>query len=88
MLRHRGGGRWGVARPSKDMTAPPTFQEGFEDLGWEDIRLSIQWKAYCWRDEAERTMAEEHTDDLDSAEAFSMSVESARGLEPSESTVG
>src|SRR5262249_5715014 len=31
---------------------------------WDDIRFSVSWKAYCYADEAERRMVEEHTDDL------------------------
>jgi hypothetical protein len=31
---------------------------------WDDIRFSVSWKAYCYTDEAERRMVEEHTDDL------------------------
>src|SRR5262249_9666779 len=31
---------------------------------WDDIRFSVSWKAYCYADDAERRMVEEHTDDL------------------------
>ena len=31
---------------------------------WDDIRFSVSLKAYCYTDEAERRMVEEHTDDL------------------------
>jgi hypothetical protein len=31
---------------------------------WDDLRFSVSWKAYCYADEAERRMVEEHTDDL------------------------
>jgi hypothetical protein len=32
--------------------------------GWDDLRFSISWKAYCFSDEAERRLAREHGDDL------------------------
>jgi hypothetical protein len=31
---------------------------------WGQIRFSVSWKAYCYADEAEQRMVEEHTDDL------------------------
>jgi hypothetical protein len=31
---------------------------------WEEMRFSISWKAYCFRDEAEREVWREHGDDL------------------------
>jgi len=31
---------------------------------WDDLRLSISWKAWCFADEAELQMNEAHTDDL------------------------
>jgi len=38
-----------------------------EELGvttWDDMRYSVLWKAYCFKDEAERTVWRDHTDDL------------------------
>ncbi len=32
---------------------------------WQDMRFSISWKAYCFRDERERRAWREHADDLD-----------------------
>jgi hypothetical protein len=32
---------------------------------WDDLRFSVSWKAYCFRDDAERTAWRDHTDDLD-----------------------
>ena len=32
--------------------------------GWEQLRFSVSWKAYCFRDEAERDAWRAHTDDL------------------------
>ena len=31
---------------------------------WDDLRFSVSWKAYCFRDEAERRAVAEHADDL------------------------
>jgi hypothetical protein len=31
---------------------------------WSDLRFSVSWKAYCFRDEHERDAWREHTDDL------------------------
>ena len=33
--------------------------------GWDEIRFSISWKAYCFADEAERRAWREHRDDLE-----------------------
>jgi hypothetical protein len=30
----------------------------------DEVRFSVSWKAYCYRDEAERRLVEEHRDDL------------------------
>jgi hypothetical protein len=49
-----GGGRWHVEREGEVLAR----------YGWEDLRFSISWKAYCFADEAERRMAREHGDDL------------------------
>ena len=72
LLRHRGDGRWAVELPSGE------YLEGMEDMSWSDVRFSIQWKAYCWRDEAERQMAAEHTDDVDGETAFKTLLEEFR----------
>ncbi len=32
--------------------------------GWDDLRFSVSWKAYCFRDETEARMAREHTEDI------------------------
>lgn len=31
---------------------------------WDDVRFSVSWKAYCYADDVERRMVEQHTDDL------------------------
>jgi hypothetical protein len=50
-----GDGRWLV-------------RDGDEEVGryrWDDMRFSISWKAYCFRDEAERSTWRTHEKDLD-----------------------
>ena len=32
---------------------------------WQEVRFSVSWKAYCYRDEAERRLVDEQRDDLD-----------------------
>lgn len=54
-LRHVGDGRWTVGFPDATPVAEYT---------WDDLRFSVSWKAYCYADEAERRMVEEHADDL------------------------
>src|SRR5690606_4217033 len=34
---------------------------------WDELRLSISWKAWCFADEEEARINDEHTDDLDLA---------------------
>lgn len=31
---------------------------------WKDLRISLSWKAYCYKDEAERELVNSHRDDL------------------------
>src|SRR5262245_59727441 len=31
---------------------------------WPEVRFSVSWKAYCYQDEAERSLANDHRDDL------------------------
>ena len=50
-----GDGRWSI-RAGDEVVAR---------YGWNDIRFSISWKAYCFADEAERRAWREHSDDLD-----------------------
>lgn len=40
--------------------------EGAEPVAyrWDDLRFSVSWKAYCYRDETEARMAAEHAEDL------------------------
>jgi hypothetical protein len=53
-LEFAGDGRW-VVRSGTDIVA---------SYRWEEIRFSISWKAYCFRDETERRTWREHDDDL------------------------
>lgn len=39
-------------------------QEPRAAYAWEELRLSVSWKAYCFADEAERDAWEAHADDL------------------------
>lgn len=34
---------------------------------WSDLRFSVSWKAYCYRDAAEEESVRDHSDDLDRA---------------------
>jgi hypothetical protein len=53
-LRSEGDGTWCVFETDREL--------GHYD--WEELRLSISWKAYCYADEADRRRAESHADDL------------------------
>jgi hypothetical protein len=53
-LRFVGDGRW-------EVHGGPAGPIG---LGWEDLRFSVSWKAYCFADEDERRAWAEHVDDL------------------------
>lgn len=39
--------------------------EEIERYRWDDMRFSVSWKAYCFRDEAERDAWRDHSRDLD-----------------------
>lgn len=53
-LTHLGDRRWAVLDGEREVT-------GYR---WEELRFSVSWKAYCFRDEAERRKWFEHSDDL------------------------
>jgi hypothetical protein len=57
VLAHDGGGRWSL-RPERGS------EERLAELGWEDLRFSVSWKAYCFADEGERDAWSTHADDL------------------------
>jgi hypothetical protein len=50
-----GGGEWTVRSGESDPIVRYT---------WDDLRFSVSWKAYCFRDEAERDAWRDHADDL------------------------
>lgn len=54
-LDFEGDGRWSVH----------SGEETVASYGWDEIRFSISWKAYCFGDEAERRIWSEHADDLE-----------------------
>ncbi len=53
-LDFKGDGKWAVGGADGPVA----------NYGWEDLRFSISWKAYCYADNAERRTAEQHSDDL------------------------
>lgn len=54
-LRFAGGGRWEVMAPDGAVA---------QAYGWDELRFSVSWKAYCFADEAARTTWLDHADDL------------------------
>ena len=56
VLAHRGD-RW-VLHPGRGS------DEVLAGFGWDEIRFSVSWKAYCFADEAERDAWRTHDDDL------------------------
>ncbi len=46
--------------------------------GWDEVRLSIQWKANCYVDEAEEALVHSHADDLTQAQVIETLVEDLR----------
>lgn len=67
-LVHKGEGQWMVTN------GDGTALAGYDDLGWSDIRMSVQWKAYCFRDEEERRQWKDHTDDIAPAAALKLMI--------------
>ena len=60
------GQRARVRRPVAGCSAPrPGSAERLAVFGWDEIRFSVSWKAYCFADEAERDAWRSHEDDLD-----------------------
>ncbi len=53
-LTYRGERRWAVLDGEREVN----------DYRWDELRFSVSWKAYCFRDEAERTAWSAHHDDL------------------------
>jgi len=46
------------------MHHPGLFAAVIARYGWDEVRFSISWKAYCFADERERRAWREHGDDL------------------------
>jgi hypothetical protein len=67
-LRFLGERRWGVFDGDRQVVVHR----------WEELRFSISWKAYCFRDEAERRAWFEHSDDLDVGAVVDRLVEDLR----------
>src|SRR5207244_13642569 len=55
-LHHAGGERWEL-RDTYGTTVVASYVT-------DDLRYSVSWKAYCFRDEAERDAWAAHSDDL------------------------
>ena len=53
-LTFAGDGRWLLHGDAEEPVA----------YGWDDLRFSVSWKAYCFADEAERAAWADHADDL------------------------
>ena len=45
---------------------------------WDDLRLSVSWKAYCFPDEATRDAWHQHTDDLDVEQVLQALIDDLR----------
>ena len=55
MLDPAGDHAWTVHAPDAEPVAR---------YRWDELRFSVSWKAYCFRDEAERDTWRDHADDL------------------------
>lgn len=53
-LHFLGGERWALQRDNNTLA----------EYAWSEIRYSISWKGYCFRDQAERARWLDHSDDL------------------------
>jgi len=70
-LRALGGGRWAVFDADRRVTS----------YRWEELRFSVSWKAYCFRDAAERKAWFGHDDDLTVTAVVDRLVEDLRERE-------
>lgn len=61
-------GGWVLRSPGAD---PARF-------GWQDVRFSVSWKAYCFRDETEARLWAEHADDIDQGRIVARLIEDLR----------
>ena len=53
-LHFLGDERWALRRDTKTLA----------DYAWSEIRYSVSWKGYCFRDKAEHARWQDHSDDL------------------------
>jgi hypothetical protein len=53
-LKHEGGDDWAIAEGSRKLA----------ELGYDELRISVSWKAEVFRDLEERRRVDEHRDDL------------------------
>jgi hypothetical protein len=53
-LRSEGDGTWCLFDGDRELA----------HYDWDELRLSVSWKAYCYADEADRRRVESHEDDL------------------------
>jgi hypothetical protein len=67
-LTHEGGGRWRVGRGDVALAR----------YGFDELRFSISWKAYCYADAAEERLVREHGDDLTRAQVLDTLVADLR----------
>ncbi len=56
-------------------------QEPVASYPWGGLRFSLQWKAYGYRDEAEKQLVADHSDDLNEAMVKEMLIEDLRRRE-------
>ncbi|HEY5013129.1 MAG TPA: hypothetical protein VIK61_10550 [Acidimicrobiia bacterium] len=59
VLEPAGNRNWIVRTPGAPDDAEPIAR-----YDWDELRFSVSWKAYCFRDEAERDAWRDHADDL------------------------
>jgi len=67
-LVYDGDGRWHVGRGEQVLAR----------YGWDDLRFSISWKAYCYRDAAEQRRVHEHQEDLSRQQVLDVLIEDLR----------
>jgi hypothetical protein len=66
-LRFQGDGCWTLHDGSDTAEPAATY-------GWDELRFSVSWKAYCFADEVERDAWRHHTDDLTEARILDVLV--------------
>lgn len=64
LLVHRGDGDWEIVE------GDPKSGESRAIMRWEDLRISLSWKARVFRDAADEARVAEHSDDIKIDEVF------------------